>query len=221
MATVVFDFDSTVIECESLEELLKTKIKDPQIIGKIEEITSLGMSGEISFLTSIQSRLSMATLTKDDVFLFTKNIEGLLTPGIKELIYQLNLQGHDIWIVSGAIKDLLIPIGKTLDIPEDHLLGIELSWSANGVYRGIDATLPINRSKWEGAKAYADQWRSPKIAIGDGITDYALYEHGLVDHFIAFTQNVRREKVLEKGVKEAKSIRELIQCLNILIPSIK
>ena len=49
------------------------------------------------------------------------------------------------------------------------------------------------------------------------MTDYALYEHKLVDHFIAFTQNVRRKEVLEKGVTEAKTIEELRQCLRSLI----
>ncbi len=221
MATVIFDFDSTLITCETLEEVLKEKIADPERMQQIKEITEQGMSGKMSFLSSLESRLRMATVSRQDFYAFGRRAAQFLTPGMAELIQELKEQAVDIWIVSGTVRDVLLPIGNLLGLPENRLLGISLLWSRDGIYAGIDATRPINRSKWEGAKEVSVHWSSPKIAVGDGITDYALYEHKLVDNFIAFTQNVRRQAILDKGVAEAHTVEELRRCLYSLIQKAK
>ena len=112
-------------------------------------------------------------------------------------------------LVSGTVKEVLLPIAHRLGIPTNHLLGVELNWSEKNEYKDIDSTYPVNRSKWEGAEPFAKKWLSPKIAVGDGITDYALFEHGLVDHFIAFTQHARRQAMIGKASLEANSVEAL------------
>lgn len=217
MATVIFDFDSTLISCESLEEVLKSKNLDSKILQQIKDITAQGMSGKISFLDSLEKRLSVAPVTREDFIDFGHHARQFLTPGMEDLVRELIRESVHVWIVSGALRDALVPVGKILGIPEDRLLGIDLKWGPDGKYAGIDASRPLNRSKWEGAQGVAQMWPGPKIAVGDGITDYALYEHGLVDHFIAFTQNVRRQAILDKGMPEAKSVDELRKILKELI----
>lgn len=217
MPTVIFDADSTLLTCESLEEVLRAKNIDPQRMQQIQAITAQGMSGEISFISSVQKRLGMATITHQDVIDFGKRVVEYVTPGLESLIHELQHRGIDIWIVSGAARDILKPLGKHLGIPESHLFGIDLQWSSTGEYSGIDETKPINRSKWEGVREIASTWSLPRIAVGDGMTDYALLEHGLVDHFIAFTQNVRRQALINKGVVEAKSVEALRKSIEKLI----
>ena len=68
MCTIFFDFDSTMISCESLDEIIKTKISDESLtIEKISKITQLGMNGQISFIESLQRRLEYISLSKTDV----------------------------------------------------------------------------------------------------------------------------------------------------------
>lgn len=207
MATVIFDFDSTLITCESLEEIVK--IAAPDKLQEIRKITNQGMSGEIDFLTSLKKRLSLVSLTRQDFINFGERAHQYLTPGIAELISTLQSQGVDIWVVSGAPREVILPLGKKLNIPEEHLLGISLEWTPDGHVGGVNETIPINRSKWEGAEVVHKRWSLPRIAVGDGVTDYALLTHGLVDHFIAFTQNVRREALTGKEVLEARNLQEL------------
>jgi len=220
MPTVIFDFDSTLLSCESLEEMIRSQDVEASTMQQIKEITNQGMAGKISFLSSLEKRLSLVPLKKQNVETFGNNVTELLTPGMADLISELQANGVEIWIVSGALRDILLPVGKMLKIPRERLLGITLRWNPHGTYTGIDTTLPINRSKWEGAKEAAALWSSPKIAVGDGMTDYALWEHGLVDHFIAFTQIAKRQALLDKKVPEAKNTRELKELLwtNYLIP---
>jgi len=213
MATVVFDFDSTLVTCESLEEIARSKV-DAATLQEIQAITRQGMSGEIDFLTSLKKRLSLIALTRDDCIRFAEQAQNYLTPGMAQLIADLQTKGIAIWVVSGAFREILLPTARQLQIPEEHLLGITLEWTPEGRLARIDEALPINRSKWEGAQKCRKSWTSPIIAVGDGVTDYALYEHGLADHFIAFTQNARRSALLDKGVAEARSVTELRELLS-------
>ena len=217
MATVIFDFDSTLITCESLEHVLESKKLDEKAMQQIREITNQGMSGAISFLSSLERRLRVVLLRRQDFVEFGQRAVELITPGMRELVAELQQRSTDVWIVSGAAREAMLPVGKALGIPLERLLGVDLLWDADGCYAGIDADKPLNRSKWEGAQLVASLWTAPTISVGDGITDFALYEHGLVQHFIAFTQNVRRQAVLDKRVPEARTVAALRQQLQELI----
>lgn len=207
--TVVLDFDSTLIICESLEEIIKKKNRNEKVFKAIQEITKQGMEGKKSFLSSLQERLSLVSLAREDVLSFGQEVIQLITPGMEKLIQELTEKSIEVWIVSGALREVLLPVGKKLGVPKERLLGVDVLWSFEGKYRGIDDTVPLHRSKWEGVLNLALDWPSPRISIGDGATDYALYEHGCVDYFIAFTQNVRREVMIQKEVPEAKNLLEL------------
>jgi HAD superfamily phosphoserine phosphatase-like hydrolase len=214
MATVIFDYDSTLIKCESLEMILAKKNLADDVMQRIKDITNQGMSGTITFLTSLQKRMDVVPLNRQDFIDFGRESVNYLTPGMKELIQELKKYEVDVWIISGAVREVMFPVAKELEIPQEKILGIDLIWSSTGEYQGIDTDKPISHSKWEGAQSVVSEWSSPKIAVGDGITDYALFEHHLVDHFIAFTQNVRRQAILDKGIPEAHSVAELKKLLN-------
>jgi len=217
MATVIFDFDSTLINCESLERIISDKHPNPAILAQIKEIGSQGMSGTIPFLTSLEKRLSLVSVSQRDVQTFGSRAKDFLTPGFQELIHTLKANRVDVWIVSGAPCEAMLPLVHELDIPRDHILGVELTWKPDGEFGGIDASKPINRSKWESAQQVYKRWSAPIIAIGDGMTDYELYRHKLVDYFIVFTQHARRQAVLDLSVPEARSTAELSQILRSLI----
>lgn len=216
MATVVFDLDSTLFAYETLEKILLSKA-DPTNQKQIQQITEQGMAGEIKFIDSLKQRLSLVKLSQADLLPLIKNTSSYFTDGMPELIDELQQESIDIWIVSGTLRDIVIAVGSILHIPKEKCLGIELQWDQSGHYSGIDETMPINRSKWEEAQNVAAKWSHPKIAIGDGMTDYALLEHGLVDYFIAYTEHKRRQLLLDKGVPEATDVPELKQLLGKLL----
>ena len=49
------------------------------------------------------------------------------------------------------------------------------------------------------------------IVIGDGYTDYRMKEKGGADLFIAFTENIKREKVIAVADKSISNFKELIE----------
>jgi D-3-phosphoglycerate dehydrogenase len=213
MGTLILDFDSTLITCESLEEIFKEKKLDSNALERIHNLTNQGMSGTLNFSFSLKSRLAIQPLYRSDFIAFGNNAENFLTPGFEILIKELKEIGVDIWIVSGAIRETLLPLGKQLGIDEKKILGVQLDWSAEGEFAGLNETIAMNRSKWEGVREIANLWTSPIVAVGDGMTDYALYEHKVVEKFIAFTKNVRRPALLSKTVTEAETVDQLKKLL--------
>ncbi|MFQ5729860.1 MAG: HAD-IB family phosphatase [Waddliaceae bacterium] len=210
MPTVIFDFDSTIISCESLEKILEKKLAhQPEVLDRIKQITEEGIRGEIPFSESLDQRLKLAAPTRKDAIAFGEEAIKWLTPGVETLISDLKRERVDIWMISGGIQESLEAIGEKLGISGSQVQGVKLLWDAKGNFSGIDEADPFSRSKFAGVQKLARNWNSPTIGIGDSMSDYHLYEKGAVSHFILFTQHFRCQEVLEKGALEAKDISQL------------
>lgn len=214
MATVVFDFDSTIISCESLEVILDQKLKGSKALqSEVRQITELGIRGKIPFNESLKRRLRVASPTRSEVEAFGRGADSWLTVGIEELIHTLILAKVNVWIASGGIQESLIPLGTRLKIPKDRILGVQLMWGKEGEYLGIDESVAFCRSKVEGCKHFAKKWTAPRIAVGDAVSDFRLFEAGLVDYFIAYTEHFWCEEILKKGTLAASNCLELKKTL--------
>src|SRR3989338_10206993 len=80
--TFFFDFDSTLVSIESLDELIALSIREnhePDEAGKILEeirkITDMGMNGEIDFPESLSRRLKKAPVNRSHIKKFGSRSE--------------------------------------------------------------------------------------------------------------------------------------------------
>jgi len=218
MSTVIFDFDSTLVRCESLEEILKPKfVENEGLETQVREITNLGMAGQIDFRESLARRLALAAPSRKDVAAFAESGQTWLTDGMASLVSDLLARDVAVKIVSGGLREGILPLAQSLGIGPKHVHAVRLDWFPDGSLRGIDPNDGFSVSKLVGLKPLIDDWTSPRVAVGDGMTDYHLASHGLVDHFIAFTGNVRREEVVAQAVPEATHVPELKRILEKLL----
>ncbi|MDJ0837298.1 MAG: HAD-IB family phosphatase [Acidobacteriota bacterium] len=214
MATVVFDFDSTLITLESLEEILAPKIAaQPGLIDRISEITNLGMEGKLSFSESLERRLALAAPTREDVTSFGERAVKLLTPGMETLIKGLSARGISVRVVSGGLREAIVPTALYLGLDADSVHAVSLLWDDDGAFAGIDPDDLFSQSKIAGVTPLLDEWSAPRIVVGDGMTDYHLFRDGLADHFFAFTGNIEREAVVATGEPVARDVSMLTQLL--------
>ena len=203
MGTVVFDFDSTLIDCESLDELLARVLAgQPERITEVAAITVAGMEGRLVFEESLGQRLTIARPTRADVEAFGREAIDRLTPGMEALISGLSAE---VWIVSGALRETVLPAAARLGVPDSRVLATGVAWSESGELERVTEC----HTKVEHLKPLSKGWARPRIMVGDGITDHAPYAAGLVDHFVAFTAVVRREAVVQTGAPEAATVPEL------------
>ncbi len=214
MPCVIFDFDSTLIGCESLEEILSASFAQrPELEEAVRAVTVLGMEGEIDFQESLRRRLALAQPTLAQVRAFGERAGAWLTPGFDRVIDDLRRRGVETRVVSGGLQEAIEPLAGRLGIPAQRVHAVRLKWAEDGAFAGIDPGDPFSVSKMAGVKPLAGDWPAPRIAVGDGFTDYCLHRDGFADHFIAFTQHVRRQAVTRTGAPEARNAAELARLL--------
>ena len=67
----VFDFDSTLTSVEGLDVLAEISLKDnperEEVVKKIQEITDLGIDGDISFTDSLSRRIALLKANKSQL----------------------------------------------------------------------------------------------------------------------------------------------------------
>jgi len=212
---VVFDFDSTLIDCESLEAILASRLTADER-ARIARITAAGMRGELAFAESLARRLAVARPRRQEVKAFVRELPDHLTSGMDTLISSLISGGHEVWIVSGGFREVVLPLAEQLGVPADHVLAVQPVWAEDGRFAGLKPDDPMAQQKWQGveaAQAEGRPWPRPAVAVGDGMTDHELWAHGLVDHFVAYTEHARREAVVTAAGFEAADAKELARIL--------
>ena len=203
MPTHCFDFDSTLIDRESLDEILARVLAGRSgDAAEVRRITAAGMEGEIDFRRSMERRLAIARPTRAQVEEYGREAVEYLTPGIARLVS--GLEG-EVWIVSGGLREVLLPVAEKLGVPAERVVGTVAAWDPDGSLRGLVRCGP----KEEALRGLAGAWPRPRIAVGDGMSDYALLLAGCVDHFVAFTGHARRAAVVATGAPEAGNVSEL------------
>ncbi|WP_440683439.1 HAD-IB family phosphatase [Cysteiniphilum halobium] len=208
---VIFDFDSTLIRFESLEVIMAELLQGDQFkIQQIETLTNAGMNGEMSFRDSLEARLKVAKPTKAALDAFVAQYcPSALTVGIKELIEQLHQQHVKVWVISGGFSELILPFAEYLGIPASRVFAVNLHWDENGYFDGLNNSNGFCDSKVTGATNIQDQLTGKTVIVGDGFTDYELYNAGVADEFIAYIEHVQRDKVLSVAKLCAKNVDEL------------
>jgi len=209
MPTIIFDFDSTLVSIETLDTLLTPKLTDPTKSARFKALTKAGMQGDIPFAESLQKRLEIATPTQAEVALLANTISAYFTPGIPSLIKQLQAARWDIWIISGGLKSLIIPAAHALGIQSDHVCAVEALWTKAGDFKALDHNKPFNVSKVAGFHSVKQRIKAPIVVVGDGMTDCALYQAGLVGSFIAFIQHKQHQRVIDAAPFVASNVEEL------------
>lgn len=218
MPTVVFDFDSTLVCCESLDEILGPRLSGrPDLVRDVVAVTREGMDGKIPFSESLRRRFAIAAPIRSEVVRFAESSVGRMTPGMDELVAELRMRGVDVSIVSGAMVEAMTPVAERLGVPPSRIHGLRVRWEEDGRFLGFRPDDPFVVGKAEGVADVAPSWARPRIGIGDGATDLALWRSGAVDHFVAFTQHARRAAVLVPGVREARDVGELRRILGELL----
>ncbi|MDJ0522922.1 MAG: HAD-IB family phosphatase [Planctomycetota bacterium] len=197
MGSVIFDFDSTLVPTESLEDVLsRAQGLSPEDIDAIREITDAGMEGRLSFEDSLRMRLGIAAPTLEDVTAVAHELASNLTGGAEALVRALHDDGHQVWIVSGGLREILEAVGSVLGIPRHRIHGVTCRWSPEGTLDELDPDCGFSVSKVEGLRRLGPAFDRPAVGVGDGATDLALRSAGFVDRFVAYTEHAERAAVV-------------------------
>lgn len=207
---VCFDVDSTLLAVESLDFALIRKL-GPETAESIEQLTSGGMNGTLSFRQSLISRLDLTTLTRSDIAAAAVALREHLTPGMADLLTGLRQRGDHVCAISGGFADILRLALRDLGFASDEIFANTFSWEGDKV-AGIDVGNPLSDNGGKPRvlaalrqrEAYSSVWM-----VGDGVTDLETLTGGAADHFVGFGAIARRDAVVERAPDYADTIGEL------------
>lgn len=173
MKLAVFDFDSTLMNGETLEFLAK----EIGIEKEVKEITDKAMQGELDFFESLQKRVSLLKGMKvETVNRICENLP--IMNGAKEAVEGLKKLGFRVVCFSGGFKNATVPFCEKLGIDCEFS---NILHEKDGVLTGlVGGEMMFSTSKGEVLKRIQKITgisQSDTIAIGDGANDLSMFKH--------------------------------------------
>ena len=173
MKLAVFDFDSTLMEGETLEFIAREYNIEPLM----KKITTEAMEGKIDFFESLIKRVSLLKGAKEEKI---KNIcENLpYTKGAKETVGELKKMGYTVVCFSGGYE--------TATIPAQKFLGYDAQFSnifhfKNGELTGmLGGEMMFSDSKGKMLKRLQKVMNistSDTLVVGDGANDLSMFQY--------------------------------------------
>ena len=215
----LIDFDSTFIKSEGLEELAKISLQNnpnyKEIINKIVALTNQGMEGTLPFSHTLSERLKLIEANKSHIALATKKLRKNISSSILRNKKFFKKYKNNIFIISSGFKELILPVIKDFGILENHVFANTFIYNPDGSIKGVDLKNPLSQDDGKIKLVKKLKVKGDLYIIGDGFTDYQLKEKGLVKKFIAFTENIEREFIMEKADVVAPSFDEFLYVNNL------
>ena len=167
---IVFDMDSTLINCEVIDELAR----EVNMQNEVAEITESAMQGELDFGESLHQRLSLLKGAPSSIL--SKVLDAIdYNPGAKRLISKLQSLGYKTAIISGGFSFFTEHIKNSLSIDYAFANVLEIS---NGILTGkiencpLDGEMKNSLMKKLAVDLNIDLHRI--IAVGDGANDIPM-----------------------------------------------
>ncbi|GMN04856.1 hypothetical protein MTsPCn5_02440 [Croceitalea sp. MTPC5] len=210
----VFDFDSTLTSVEALdvlaEILLEGKSNKDEVLKEIQEITNLGIDGEISFTESLERRIKLLNAHKEDLAGLVDKLRHKISKSIEENKAFFKDYADDIYVISCGFKEFIDPIVADYNIPSDRVYANTFEFDPKGNIVGFDETnvLSSHNGKIECLKNL--NLEGEVQVIGDGYSDYVMREAGIADKFFAYTENVHREKAADNADYITPNLNEFL-----------
>lgn len=203
MKKLIIDFDSTLVKIEALDMLAERALQGnrskDEIVKEIKKITELGMNGDIGFSESLDRRIKLIQTTKEVVAEVGENIKNEISDSVLENLDFFKKNKENIYIISGGFRDLIFPTAKILGISEKNILANDFVFDLEQNLIGINKNNLMSQDSGKVKQLKRLKLEGKLIMVGDGWTDYQTKEFGIVDKFIAYTENVTRDKVVSKA----------------------
>lgn len=199
----VFDFDSTFVQVEALEELARITLKGnprkKEILAEIEAITNLGIDEQISFSESLRRRLALVNAHRDDLEKLVKRLSRKVSDSIRRNRKFFRKHLDSIYVISAGFREFIIPIVGQFGIPAERVFANTFEFDAEGRIIGFDAENPLSQSAGKLAQMRLLDLDGDIHIIGDGYSDFLMSKASSKARFTAFTENVIRKSALENA----------------------
>ncbi|MBX2916823.1 MAG: phosphoglycerate dehydrogenase [Cyclobacteriaceae bacterium] len=210
----VIDFDSTFTKAEAFDVLADISLKDhpdfEKIRAEIVSITNQGMDGSISFRESLEKRIKLLAPNRRHLDQLVVVLRGMVSESFKRNREFFQTYADNIYIISNGFHAFIDPVVTEFGIKPENILANRFVFDEQGNVIGFDKENPLSQNNGKVEQLKRLNLPGDVYVIGDGYTDYEIKHAGLANKFFAFTENVEREKVLNKADHIAPSLDEFL-----------
>lgn len=210
---LVLDVDSTVSAIEGIDELARKR--GPRVAAAVAALTTRAMAGAVRLEAVYRRRLEQVRPGRRELAWLARRYVARLVPGMRRLVRDAQRAGIEVRLVSGGIRQALLPLARKLGLAEDAVAAVAVRLDARGRYAGFDARSPLVRA--DGKRTLLERLaagrRQRTLLVGDGATDLAA--RPAVAAFCAFTAVVSRPAVVAGADHVARRVADLITLLRL------
>lgn len=207
MKLAVFDFDSTLMDGETIDFLAKPL----GLESKVAKITEKAMAGELDFFDALQERVAL--LRGLDVNIVDEICKNLpLMEGALDTISGLKAKGYRVICFSGGFRNATSPASKILGIDADFsnilhqkdgiltgLVGGDMMWgsSKGDMLTRLQSLLNISPDE--------------TMVVGDGANDLSMFAHASIRVAFCAKEVLKAEA---SHIIDKKDLREILKIVD-------
>lgn len=194
-AAVVLDVDSTLCALEGIDWLAGRRAA--AVAAEIARLTDRAMDGDLPLDAVYGERLALVRPSRDEIAALADAYRAALSPGAAEAIARLRAAGVRIVLVSGGLREAIVPLGADLGVAAADVHAVGVRHDRYGAYAGFDGASPLATA--DGKRTIVERLALPRpaLGVGDGMTDLAA--RPALDAFAAFAGVVRRDAVAREA----------------------
>jgi D-3-phosphoglycerate dehydrogenase len=210
----IFDFDSTLVRVEALDELAEIALEGrPDRVRSMEsirEITNLGMEGRMPIDESLRRRMELLAIHPSMLGRLVKRLRASITPSFERGMPRLVAMRERVWVVSGGFHEWIEPVVEALGLRRDRVIANRLRSRADGLLEIDPEASPCAVDSGKAHAIDAAGVPRPRVMVGDGMTDWRVRELGACDRFVCLTEVVRREPVAARADTVAANLEQVL-----------
>lgn len=191
---VCFDCDSTLSKIEGIDELGRQS----GLFDQLAALTNAAMNGELALEEVYGQRLSLIQPDDKQIDTLADLYISEIVDGVEEVFSTLLAQGKQVHIISGGLRQAILPLAKKLGIPQSQVHAVDILFNADGSYQDFNQQSPLAMT---GGKAIICKQiqidERSMVMIGDGKTDLEAKQAGAT--VIGFGGVMKRDIVVENA----------------------
>jgi len=206
MKLAVFDFDSTLMDGETIDFLAEPL----GLKSKVASITEMAMRGEIDFFESLIMRVKLLEgLEEKKVDEICHNLP--IMPGAEESIKALKKEGYKVVVFSGGFRNATSYYKEKLGLDADFSNFLH---SKNGILTGlVGGEMMRSEAKGDMLKRLQDILGISKkdtLVVGDGANDLSMFKYAGIKVAFCAKDVLKKEANIIIEEKDLTKILEFI-----------
>ncbi|MFW5443422.1 MAG: HAD-IB family phosphatase [Methylococcaceae bacterium] len=191
---ICFDCDSTLSKIEGIDELGRRS----GLFDQLVVLTNAAMNGELALEDVYGRRLNLIKPDQAQMEWLADLYIAEIVEGVKEVFSTLLAQNKQVHIISGGIRQAILPLADLLGISSTHVHAVDVLFNDDGSYKDFDQQSPLAKT---GGKAIICKQLlngdKSMVMVGDGKTDLEAKNAGAT--VIGFGGVAQREIVLQQA----------------------